>query len=270
MYTLSRLELNISILYYFFILSNSLHFYIFLLFRPLFPILFPLPLPCFDVAARLRCYHSFRRIRNAHTRSRPPQGGQEEAPAPRSVRLHKKNMYIELFLLDNFLMNLLTLRAAAAMSSPKNEGQPRRARILLRVPAAAAAAAAGGAMFITLPVKLASTLLMALAFPPHSFRELMHSAAALFLSAAVAGGAVLLAALAFGGTLAAASFTEQFPFAPRFWVPLPSHLCRAASEKSFPGGFETSKSFILNTNSPLRTQTGAKKTNQVMKAKVRE
>ena len=42
---------------------------------------------------------------------------------------------------------------------------------------------------------------MALAFPPHSFRELMHSAAALFLSAAVAGGAVLLAALAFGGTL---------------------------------------------------------------------
>lgn len=67
--------------------------------------------------------------------------------------------------------------------------------------AAAAAAAAGGTMFITLPVKLASTLLMALAFPPHSFRELMHSAAALFLSAAVAGGAVLLAALAFGGTL---------------------------------------------------------------------
>ena len=28
-----------------------------------------------------------------------------------------KNMYIELFLLDNFLMNLLTLRAAAAMLS---------------------------------------------------------------------------------------------------------------------------------------------------------
>ena len=106
-------------------------------------------------------------------------------------------MYIELFLLDNFLMNLLTLRAAAAMLSRKMKGS----RAALVSFAGAAAAAAGGTMFITLPVKLASTLLMALAFPLHSFRELMHSAAALFLSAAVAGGAVLLAALAFGGTL---------------------------------------------------------------------
>lgn len=109
-------------------------------------------------------------------------------------------MYIELFLLDNFLMNLLTLRAAAAMLSRKMKGS-RAALVSFAGAAAAAAAAAGGTMFITLPVKLASTLLMALAFPPHSFRELMHSAAALFLSAAVAGGAVLLAALAFGGTL---------------------------------------------------------------------
>lgn len=111
-----------------------------------------------------------------------------------------KNMYIELFLLDNFLMNLLALRAAAAMLSRKMKGS-RAALVSFAGAAAAAAAAAGGTMFITLPVKLASTLLMALAFPPHSFRELMHSAAALFLSAAVAGGAVLLAALAFGGTL---------------------------------------------------------------------
>ena len=109
-------------------------------------------------------------------------------------------MYIELFLLDNFLMNLLTRRAAAAMLSRKMKGR-RAALVSFAGAAAAAAAAAGGTMFITLPVKLASTLLMALAFPPHSFRELMHSAAALFLSAAVAGGAVLLAALAFGGTL---------------------------------------------------------------------
>ena len=108
-----------------------------------------------------------------------------------------RNMYIELFLLDNFL---LTLRAAAAMLSRKMKGS-RAALVSFAGAAAAAAAAAGGTMFITLPVKLASTLLMALAFPPHSFRELMHSAAALFLSAAVAGGAVLLAALAFGGTL---------------------------------------------------------------------
>ena len=95
-------------------------------------------------------------------------------------------MYIELFLLDNFLMNLLTLRAAAAMLSRKMKGS-RAALVSFAGAAAAAAAAAGGTMFITLPVKLASTLLMALAFPPHSFRELMHSAAALFLSAAVAG-----------------------------------------------------------------------------------
>lgn len=108
-------------------------------------------------------------------------------------------MYIELFLLDNFLMNLLTLRAAAAMLSRRLKGS-RAALVSLVGAAAAAAAAAGGAMFVTLPAKLAATLLMALAFPPRSFRELLHSAAALFLSAAVSGGAVLLTAFAFGGT----------------------------------------------------------------------
>ena len=71
-----------------------------------------------------------------------------------------KNMYIELFLLDNFLMNLLTLRAAAAMLSRKMKGS-RAALVSFAGAAAAAAAAAGGTMFITLPVKLASTLLMA-------------------------------------------------------------------------------------------------------------
>ena len=116
------------------------------------------------------------------------------------------------------------------MLSRKMKGS-RAALVSFAGAAAAAAAAAGGTMFITLPVKLASTLLMALAFPPHSFRELMHSAAALFLSAAVAGGRCCSPLLHSAELSAAASFTEQFPFAPRFWVPLPPHLCRAASEK---------------------------------------
>ena len=54
-----------------------------------------------------------------------------------------KNMYIELFLLDNFLMNLLTLRAAAAMLSRKMKGSragsyPLRARRLPPLPPQAA------------------------------------------------------------------------------------------------------------------------------------
>ena len=48
-----------------------------------------------------------------------------------------KNMYIELFLLDNFLMNLLTLRAAAAMLSRKMKGS--RAALVSFAGAAAAA-----------------------------------------------------------------------------------------------------------------------------------
>ena len=46
-------------------------------------------------------------------------------------------MYIELFLLDNFLMNLLTLRAAAAMLSRKMKGS--RAALVSFAGAAAAA-----------------------------------------------------------------------------------------------------------------------------------
>ena len=52
-------------------------------------------------------------------------------------------MYIELFLLDNFLMNLLTLRAAAAMLSRKMKGS--RAALVSFAGAAAAAAAAAPA-----------------------------------------------------------------------------------------------------------------------------
>ena len=57
------------------------------------PFFSPCRSPASTLQARLRCYHSFRQIRNAHTRSRPPQGGKEEAPAPRSVRLHKKHVH---------------------------------------------------------------------------------------------------------------------------------------------------------------------------------
>lgn len=101
------------------------------------PFFSPCRSPASTLQARLRCYHSFR----ADTERAPPfpsaarrEGG---TPAPRSVGC-TKNMYIELFLLDNFLMNLLTLRAAAAMLSRKMKGS--RAALVSFAGAAAAAA----------------------------------------------------------------------------------------------------------------------------------
>ncbi len=106
-------------------------------------------------------------------------------------------MYIELFLLDNLLMDLLILRLSAAMLSLK--ASFGRILIFALFGSAAAAAAAGGLSFLlALPGKLGLALVMSFALPGRSARSRAYSFAAVLLSAAIVGGAVLLIALIFG------------------------------------------------------------------------
>lgn len=106
-------------------------------------------------------------------------------------------MYIEVFLLDNLLMNLLVLRLASAMLSLKSPG--KRTVPFAALGAAAAAFGAGGASFLlTLPAKFVLTLIMSFALPGKGLRARLLAAAALFLSAFAAGGAVLLVSLLAG------------------------------------------------------------------------
>ena len=109
-------------------------------------------------------------------------------------------MYIELFLLDNLLMDLLILRLAAAMLSV---GARRlRLGLVALFGAAAAALAAGGAGFLYgLPAKLGLTLIMSFALPGKSVRCRLYAFLAVLLSAAIVGGAVLLIALILGESL---------------------------------------------------------------------
>ena len=106
-------------------------------------------------------------------------------------------MYIELFLLDNFVMDCLMLRIAAALGARR---LPAR-RMLLA--SALGACGAWAALFfpalMSLPGKAVSGLLFALAFPAKSLREYAHAAAAVFAAAFLTGGLVFALALCFGG-----------------------------------------------------------------------
>lgn len=109
-------------------------------------------------------------------------------------------MYIELFLLDNLLMNLIILRLASAMISV-------RANILLTTlfalaGAAVAALGAGGVKVLLSPiVKLILTAFMSLALPAHGAKRRVLAFLAAFVSAAAVGGVVMLTALLFGGEM---------------------------------------------------------------------
>ena len=106
-------------------------------------------------------------------------------------------MYIEVFLLDNLLMNLLVLRLASAMLSVKSAG--KRTVPFAALGAACAALGAGGASFLfTAPAKLALTLVMSFALPGRGLRARALAFLALLLSAFTAGGAVLLVQLLAG------------------------------------------------------------------------
>ena len=119
-------------------------------------------------------------------------------------------MYIELFLLDNLLMNLLTLRLAAAMLSVRPGGK----RILPFAALGSVAAALGAwgfPLLFSLPAKLLSAVLMAFALPAKGIRRRLLSVLALFLSASLTGGAVLLIALASGGGLSGGALRGGIP-----------------------------------------------------------
>lgn len=112
----------------------------------------------------------------------------------------RAKMYIELFLLDNLLMNLIILRLASAMISV-------RANILLTTlfalaGAAVAALGAGGVKVLLSPiVKLILTALMSFALPARGLKRRTLAFLAAFVSAAAVGGAVMLTALLFGGEM---------------------------------------------------------------------
>ncbi len=108
-------------------------------------------------------------------------------------------MYIELVVLDNAVMDALILRLAAAMGGKR----PRHWKTVLFSLLGGGYAACG--FFwpeLTTPLmKLITGLLMALALPFDSFKSYLHGAICLFLSAFLAGGLTLCAALCLGGTM---------------------------------------------------------------------
>lgn len=111
-----------------------------------------------------------------------------------------REAYIELFLLDNILMNLLVLRIASVLLSKK----VRLLRMsLFAVSAAIYAAVAVGAfpVLLKLPLKIGAGLILALFMPVRSFREYIKSYLALLLATLIAGGTVFALALAFGETM---------------------------------------------------------------------
>ena len=116
---------------------------------------------------------------------------------------------IELFLLDNLMMDLLMLHLAAAIGA-----------LRLR-PVAAVAAALGGAVYAllsltavpllrTLPCKLLLCVLASLPLT-HGLRELPRALLALFLSACLTGGLLLALTLLLGGTLSGGALVGTVP-----------------------------------------------------------
>lgn len=108
-------------------------------------------------------------------------------------------MYIELFLLDNALMDLLILRLAAAMRG----GRLHRGRAALGCLAGALYAlwAACWPPVGCLAAKVAFGLLLALALSPKGWRDYGLGALCLFVSAFLVGGMAFALALATGGRI---------------------------------------------------------------------
>ena len=120
---------------------------------------------------------------------------------PRETQVGERvsEMYIELFLFDNMLMNLLILLLASALLSTRI----RTVRLLAFSFAGAvisALAAAGAGVLLSLPAKLALTLAASLALPARGARARLFAFFALLLSALIAGGAVVLVCFALGGS----------------------------------------------------------------------
>lgn len=107
-------------------------------------------------------------------------------------------MYIEVFIADNFIMDLLILRLAAALVSTK----VKRSRLALFALIGAAIALLGAyfpSVFASPVAKLAEGALLSLALPSRGVRARLIAVIAVLLSAAAAGGAALLTVYLFGG-----------------------------------------------------------------------
>lgn len=138
-----------------------------------------------------------------------------------------ESMYIELFLLDNLLMDLLILRLASSMLSVK--ASAKRTVPAAVIGTVAAALGAGGVGFLlSLPAKLISTLLMALALPFRSLGGYIHAVLAVFVSAITVGGAAMLAAMLAGGGLYGGILYGG--------IPLSAAICAGAAAALLPRG----------------------------------
>ena len=108
-------------------------------------------------------------------------------------------VYIELFLLDNIVMNCLMLRIAGAICSVRIP----LGRMLLFAFAGAFLAwlALCFPVLTSLPAKLISGLLFALAVPFRGKRGYIFAAGAVFMSAFLTGGVAMCLMFAFGGRM---------------------------------------------------------------------
>ena len=108
-------------------------------------------------------------------------------------------LYIELFLLDNFVMDCLLLRTASALVA-----RPIRLRRMVLASLLGAfwsCIALFCPFLITLPAKIASGFLFAFAFPKSGLKEYACEVAAVFGAAFLTGGLAFCLAFCFGGEM---------------------------------------------------------------------
>lgn len=132
-------------------------------------------------------------------------------------------MYIELFLIDNFLMDYLIVRLAAGLTASP-------ARVGRQLLAAALASVASAAVLQFMPnaplARLAIGLILIPALPHSTVRRAAMSALSVFVSAFIIGGAATAAALASGGGV--------FEGALLLGLPVRAALCSVAAATFLP------------------------------------
>lgn len=120
-----------------------------------------------------------------------------------------RHMYIELFLLDNFVMDCLMLRIAAALCARRLP--IRRMAIASALGACCAWASLFFPPLLSLPGKIVCGLLFALAFPAKRLREYTCAVAAVFAAAFLTGGFAFCLALCFGGGMGTGVLLAALP-----------------------------------------------------------
>lgn len=108
-----------------------------------------------------------------------------------------REVYIELFLLDNALMGLLILRVAAPFA--RQPLHPWMTALACAASSAVAALAMVDRFFLSLPVKVLLLALMTAAFLPKSWRTALRCALCVLLSTCIMGGLAYMVAGTFSG-----------------------------------------------------------------------